>query len=114
MYHPRVLAGVLSTSEFYGWARRPVSSREADNRRLFVRIREHHAESDGVLGMPRMHEVLTDEGETASRNRIARLMARDGLQGIPSGAASRAVSGRPSSKITSSGTSRPPSRTPSG
>jgi putative transposase len=35
------------------------------------------------MGMPRMHEVLTDEGETASPNRIARLMARDGLQGIP-------------------------------
>ena len=60
-----------------------MSAREADNRRLLVRIREHHTASDGVMGMPRMHEELTDEGETASRNRIARLMARDGLQGIP-------------------------------
>ena len=73
----------VSTSGFYGWAGRPVSAREADNRRLLVRIREHHTASDGVMGMPRMHEELTDEGETASRNRIARLMARDGLQGIP-------------------------------
>jgi putative transposase len=30
-----------------------------------------------------MHEVLSDEGETASRNRIARIMAGDGLYGIP-------------------------------
>jgi putative transposase len=30
-----------------------------------------------------MHEDLTDEGETASKNRIARLMADDGLQGWP-------------------------------
>lgn len=30
-----------------------------------------------------MHEDLTDDGETASKNRIARLMARDGLQGWP-------------------------------
>lgn len=73
----------VSTSGFYGWAKRPVSAREADNRRLLVRIREHHEASDGVMGMPRMHEELTDEGETASKNRIARLMARDGLQGIP-------------------------------
>ena len=60
-----------------------MSPRERDNRRLLGRIREHHTASDGVMGTPRMHEVLTDEGETASRNRIARLMAKGGLQGIP-------------------------------
>lgn len=73
----------VSTSGFYGWARRSPSARKVDNRRLLLRIREHHAASDGVFGAPRMHEVLTDEGETASRNRIARLMAKEGLQGIP-------------------------------
>jgi putative transposase len=30
-----------------------------------------------------MFEDLTDEGETASKNRIARLMAAEGLQGWP-------------------------------
>ena len=30
-----------------------------------------------------MHEDLTDEGETASKNRVARLMASEGLQGWP-------------------------------
>lgn len=60
-----------------------MSRREVDNQRLLVRIREHHEASDGVLGMPRMHEMLSYEGETASRNRIARLMARNGLFGIP-------------------------------
>lgn len=73
----------VSTSGFYGWASRPASPREVDNRHLLGRIREHHAASDCVLGMPRMHEVLSDEGETASRNRIARLMSKHGLQGIP-------------------------------
>ena len=29
-----------------------------------------------------MHEELTEEGETASPNRIARIMAKAGLQGI--------------------------------
>lgn len=60
-----------------------MSSRGLDNQRLLERIREHHAASDGVIGMPRMHEVLTDEGETVSPDRIARLMARNGLYGIP-------------------------------
>jgi len=73
----------VSTSGFYAWSKRPMSPRGADNRRLLSRIREHHTASDGVMGMPRMHEELTDEGETASRNRIARLMAKNGLKGIP-------------------------------
>ena len=60
-----------------------MSSREADNRRLLVRIREYHQASDGVIGMPRMHEELGYDGETASRNRVARLMSRHGLFGVP-------------------------------
>jgi len=35
------------------------------------------------MGMPRMHEQLRYEGETASPNRVARLMAQDNLFGIP-------------------------------
>jgi putative transposase len=73
----------VSTSGFYGWVKRPMSSRAVDNQRLLMRVRAHHAASDGVMGMPRMHELLVDEGETASRNRIARIMAGDGLFGIP-------------------------------
>lgn len=60
-----------------------MSRREVDNQRLLTRIRDHHEASDGVLGMPRMHEQLAFEGETASRNRVARLMARNGLYGVP-------------------------------
>lgn len=54
-----------------------------DNARLLAKIREHHAVSGGVMGTPRMHEVLGYEGETARRNRIARLMAGAGLSGVP-------------------------------
>ena len=60
-----------------------MSSREADNQRLLVRIREYHEASGDVMGMPRMHEELGYDGETASRNRVARLMARHGLFGVP-------------------------------
>lgn len=73
----------VSTSGFHAWNKRPTSAREADNQRLLVRIREYHEASGGVIGMPRMHEELGYEGETASPNRVARLMARHGLFGVP-------------------------------
>jgi len=73
----------VSPSGYYDWERRPTSSRQIDNERLLGRIRQLHADSQGALGAPRLHEDLADEGETASKNRIARLMAADGLQGWP-------------------------------
>jgi putative transposase len=50
---------------------------------LLGKIRERHLASDGVMGAPRIYEVLSYEGEKASLNRIARLMAADGLAGVP-------------------------------
>lgn len=73
----------VSRSGFYTWASRPPSPRTLENRRLLARIREHHTASDGVMGAPRIREELIVEGETASLNRIARLMATEGLKGIP-------------------------------
>lgn len=46
-------------------------------------MRQIHAEGDGVIGTPRMHERLAFEGESASRNRVARLMAGAGFYGVP-------------------------------
>lgn len=73
----------VSPSGFHGWCSRAPSARALDNRRLLGKIREHHAASDGVMGAGRMHETLGYEGETASLNCIARLMAADGLAGVP-------------------------------
>lgn len=73
----------VSSSGFHGWASCSLSARDQDNVRLLVKIREHHAASDGVMDAPRMHEVLGHEGETASLNRIARLMAGADLSGVP-------------------------------
>ena len=56
-------------------------SERIDNARLLKRIREIHQDSGGIIGVPRMHEDLTFEGSTASKNRIARLMAVARLQG---------------------------------
>lgn len=73
----------VSPSGFHAWATRAPSRRARDNARLLEKIRRCHAESDGVIGAPRMHEDLSYEGETASLNRVARLMAEDGLFGVP-------------------------------
>jgi hypothetical protein len=61
-----------------------LSERAKDNARLLDRIRTLHAESDGVLGSPRICEDLRFEGEGCSRNRVARLMRLNAIRGIPS------------------------------
>jgi len=73
----------VSASGYYGWRDRPASGRKQANERLLARIRVLHAESDGVLGSPRMWEELRYRDESCSRNRVARLMRNDGLRGIP-------------------------------
>lgn len=73
----------VSPSGYYDWHDRPLSARAKDNQRLLGRIRALHAESDGVLGAPRIWDDLRHEGETCSLNRVARLMQINGIQGIP-------------------------------
>jgi putative transposase len=73
----------VSTSGYYDWSKRLPSARQVDNDRLLGRIRDLHEDSRGVLGAGRMHEDLVAEGELVSLNRVARLMAADGLQGWP-------------------------------
>ncbi|ONM45298.1 transposase [Halopseudomonas pachastrellae] len=71
----------VSASGYYAWVSRPLSSRAKANQRLLRRIREIHDDSGGMLGSPRMHEDLAAEGVAASLNRVARLMAKHGIQG---------------------------------
>ena len=73
----------VSPSGYYGWRERPLSAREKENQRLMDRIQKMHAESDGVMGSPRIWEELRYQGEHCSLNRIARLMRAHRLQGIP-------------------------------
>ena len=70
----------VSLSGHNDWEGRPASARAVYTQRLLERIREVHSDSQGAIGAPRMHELLTDEGETASKNCIARMMAAYGLQ----------------------------------
>ncbi len=85
----------VSPSGYYGWRSRPLSPRAKDSQRLAARIHALHAESDGVLGSPRIREDLRYEGERCSLNRVARLMRVSGIQGIP-------IKRRHRSKVSSS------------
>jgi len=73
----------VSASGYYAWEQRLPSARAMDNERLLGRISELHEDSRRTIGAPRMQEDLADEGETASLNRVARLMAAHGLQRWP-------------------------------
>jgi len=73
----------VSASGYYAWASGALSSRSEANQRLLARIREIHDDSGGMIGAPRMHEDLVAEGASVGLNRVARLMAKNGLQGWP-------------------------------
>lgn len=75
----------VSASGYYAWQDRDPSPRAQENARLIRRIREIHEDSRGVIGAPRMHEDLLEEGETVSLNRVARLMATERIQGYHAG-----------------------------
>lgn len=73
----------VSASGDYSWATRGPSARTQENARLLTRIRQLHADSDGVIGSPRIWEDLRYAGERWGRHRVARLMRRAGLRGLP-------------------------------
>jgi putative transposase len=73
----------VSTSGYYDWRDRPLSLTAAANERLFEQIDELHQASDGVWGAPTITEELQWSGVQCSKNRVARLMRLNRLQGIP-------------------------------
>ena len=84
LYPVRTLCRVLgvSASGFYAWRCRAPSARTMNNATLTERIRQIHAESDQTYGMPRVRAELWDQGVPVSRKRVARLMRKEGLQGV--------------------------------
>ncbi len=84
-YPVRMMCRLLSVSPsgYYDAIGRPPSARALANERLLEQVRALHADSDGVWGSPRITDELRFRGETCGRNRVARLMRAEGLQGIP-------------------------------
>ena len=72
----------VSSSGYYAWSKRLPSSRSIADRELGHLIRAIHERSRGVYGVPRIHAELQDEGRHVGRERIARLMRAQGLEGV--------------------------------
>ena len=73
----------VSRSGYYAWRQRQPSPRQRDDQRLVELIRTVHNQNRKVYGSPRIHaELIDDYDEQVGVNRIARLMARAGIEGV--------------------------------
>ncbi len=71
----------VSRAAYYQRRNATPSVRELSDTELTARIRTIHATSMGTYGSPRIVAELRRQGETVSRRRVSRLMAREGLEG---------------------------------
>jgi len=69
----------VSRSGYYDWLKRKPSQRQKANEVLLAAIRRVYQASRQTYGSPRIHAALQQQGSTASRKRIARLMKQHGL-----------------------------------
>jgi transposase InsO family protein len=77
----------VSASGYYAWQRRRVcpGPRAVENQALTQEIDQIHARSRKTYGAPRVEQELREKGRCHGRNRIARLMKKQGLCGRPKG-----------------------------
>ena len=73
--------GVARSSVYERAAREP-SNRAVCNSGLALLIRDVHQQSRGTYGAPRVHRALKKRGVCCGRNRVARLMRIEGIQGV--------------------------------
>ena len=72
----------VSRSGWYASRKRArPTAREIRDTELLAKIREIHVKSRGTYGSPRIHAQLVRDGIDVGKDRVARLMKADGLQG---------------------------------
>ncbi len=73
----------VSTSGYYKWRKRKESARVKRDSELIECIKQIHKKSRGTYGAPRIHaELKLGKGICCSRKRVARLMRKEGLEGV--------------------------------
>ena len=70
----------VTRAGFYAWRSRERSERERQNETLTEAIRSVHAQSRGIYGSPRVHQVLRQHGHKVGKHRVARLMRRHAIK----------------------------------
>jgi putative transposase len=71
----------VSASAYYERASGQRSARQIEDERLLGRVREVHEANYECYGYRRVHAQLVREGESAGRDRVARLMRSEGIRG---------------------------------
>jgi len=81
-YPLRIMCRAMSVSEsgYHLWRTRPQSAREHDHLGLLLLIEKIHKSSRKTYGSPRIHAVLNGLGETCSKNKVVRLMRKNGIR----------------------------------
>lgn len=84
-HHVRTMCRVLgvSRSGYYAFCSRPPSERSVTDARLTQVILVVHEASRRNYGAPRIHAALRFEGHRCAKKRVARLMKRACIQGVP-------------------------------
>lgn len=73
----------VSTSGYYAWRSRPASARSLADAVLTETITHIHRGSRGTYGAPRVRAELRDDYRVfCAQKRVARLMAKAGIQGV--------------------------------
>jgi putative transposase len=71
---------LVSRSGYYGWRNRPASRRQQRHEELVAKIRIAHQENRELYGSPRVHHALLIDGESVSRNTVAKLMRKANIR----------------------------------
>jgi putative transposase len=69
----------VSRAGYYAWRIRPESGRERESSTLSTRVREVFERSRGTYGAPRIRKKLAELGEHHGKERIRKLMVKEGL-----------------------------------
>jgi transposase InsO family protein len=72
----------VSTSGDYEWLHREPSKRENDNKMLLTKIENIFNDYFKRYGSPRVYQELRSAGEHVGENRVAKIMAKNGMKSI--------------------------------
>ena len=70
----------ITRSAYYGWKRRPMSSRKKRDNELMDHIRKAYTLGRKTYGSPRVTKELRSQGIICGKNRVARLMRTEGIR----------------------------------
>lgn len=70
----------IERSGYYAWLKRKPSKRKLENEKLDDKIVNIFKKNSNRYGSPRITDELVEQGETCSKNRVARRMQHLGLR----------------------------------